>query len=139
MCTVLGRPDWVDDERFATTTDRFRNAQVRKELTAAEILKWERDELLQRLDAEGVPSAPLLTRLELLDDAQIHENHTIEIYEFEEHGKIRQARPAAIFEGTPSEVRSPAPHLGEHSLEILENAGLSKAEVNELVKVGAVP
>ncbi len=138
MCTVLNRPDWVDDERFATTTARFRNAEERKQLTAVEIMKWERDELLERLDAEGVPSAPLLTRLELLDDLQIHENHTIEIYEFEGHGKIRQARPAAIFEGTPSEVKSPAPRLGEHSVEVLESAGLSAAEVQELVAVGAV-
>ena len=138
MCTVLNRPDWVDDERFETTTARFRNAEERKQLTAVEIMKWERDELLERLDAEGVPSAPLLTRLELLDDLQIHENHTIEIYEFEGHGKIRQARPAAIFEGTPSEVKSPAPRLGEHSVEVLESAGLSTAEVKELVAVGAV-
>jgi len=138
LCTVLNRPDWVDDERFATTTARFRNAEERKQLTAVEIMKWERDELLERLDAEGVPSAPLLTRLELLDDLQIHENHTIEIYEFEGHGKIRQARPAAIFEGTPSEVKSPAPRLGEHSVEVLESAGLSTAEVKELVAVGAV-
>ena len=138
MCKVLGKPDWIDDERFATTTARFRNAEERKQLTAAEIMKWERDEILNRLDAEGVPSAPLLTRLDLLDDAQIHENHTIQIYEFEGHGKIRQARPAAIFEGTPSEVKSPAPQLGEHSLEILESAGLSKAEFSELERAGAV-
>ncbi len=138
MCKVLGKPDWIDDARFATTTARFRNAEERKQLTAAEIMKWERDEILKRLDAEGVPSAPLLTRLDLLDDAQIHENHTIQIYEFEGHGKIRQARPAAIFEGTPSEVKSPAPQLGEHSLEILESAGLSKAEFSELERAGAV-
>ncbi len=138
MCKVLGKPDWIDDERFATTTARFRNAEERKQLTAVEIMKWERDEILKRLDAEGVPSAPLLTRLDLLDDAQIHENHTIQIYEFEGHGKIRQARPAAIFEGTPSEVKSPAPQLGEHSLEILESAGLSKAEFSELERAGAV-
>ncbi|MCZ6643560.1 MAG: CoA transferase [Gammaproteobacteria bacterium] len=138
MCTVLNRPDWVDDDRFATTTARFRNAEERKQLTGAEIMKWERDELLERFDAEGVPSAPLLTRLELLDDLQIHENHTIEIYEFEEHGKIRQARPAAIFEGTPSEVKSPAPHLGEHSSEVLESVGLSTAEVKALAEAGSV-
>ncbi len=138
MCKVLGKPDWIDDARFATTTARFRNAEERKQLTAVEIMKWERDEILKRLDAEGVPSAPLLTRLDLLDDAQIHENHTIQIYEFEGHGKIRQARPAAIFEGTPSEVKSPAPQLGEHSLEILESAGLSKAEFSELERAGAV-
>ncbi len=138
MCKVLGKPDWIDDERFATTTARFRNAEERKQLTAVEIMKWERDEILKRLDAEGVPSAPLLTRLDLLDDAQIHENHTIQIYEFAGHGKIRQARPAAIFEGTPSEVKSPAPRLGEHSLEILESAGISKAEFSELERAGAV-
>ena len=62
LCRALRKPEWIEDPRFATTANRFRNVDVRKKLTAAELRHWERDEILTRLDAEGVPSAPLLTR-----------------------------------------------------------------------------
>ena len=138
MCTALERPEWIDDERFATTTSRFRNAELRKQLTAEEIARWPRDELLERLDAEGVPSAPLLTRLDLLEHEQVLANETIAIYEFEGHGKVRQARPPARFEATPADVRSAAPRLGEHSREIAEEAGLDGAAIAALEASGVL-
>ena len=138
MCTALNRPEWIDDERFATTTSRFRNAELRKQLTAEEIAKWPRDELLERLDAEGVPSAPLLTRLELLEHEQVQANETIAIYEFEGHGKVRQARPPAQFEATPADVRSAAPRLGEHSRQIAAEAGLDTAAIDALEASGVL-
>ena len=48
MCTALNQPQWIDDPRFNSTTMRFKNAELRKQLTAAEIAKWDRDEILQR-------------------------------------------------------------------------------------------
>jgi crotonobetainyl-CoA:carnitine CoA-transferase CaiB-like acyl-CoA transferase len=138
MCTALGKPEWVEDERFRTTTDRFRNAEVRKQLTAGEIEKWDRDELLAALDANGVPSAPLLNRLDLLDHEQIKANKTIEVYEFEGHGQIRQARPAAHFHETPADVRAAAPLLGQHNVEVLSELGYSSEDLENLVNSGAL-
>ncbi|MDA1076203.1 MAG: CoA transferase [Proteobacteria bacterium] len=138
MCKALGKPEWVDDPRFKTTTERFRNAELRKQMTAVEISTWDRDELLAALDANGVPSAPLLTRLDLLDHDQIKANETIAIYEFEGHGQIRQARPAARFTGTPADVRAPAPLLGQHNAEVLRDLGYSDDALSELVKQGAL-
>ncbi len=129
MCNALEKTEWIDDERFATTTDRFKNAELRKQMTAAEIATWDRDEILKRLDAEGVPSAPLLTRLDLLEDEQIAINGTIEIYEWEGHGRIRQARPAASFDEHTSGITRAAPLLGEHNSEVLGELGLSGAEI----------
>jgi crotonobetainyl-CoA:carnitine CoA-transferase CaiB-like acyl-CoA transferase len=125
MCAVLEKPEWLEDERFATTRARFQNAELRKQLTATEIKKRDRDEVLARFREEGVPSAPLLTRLDLLENVQIESNETIQIYEFEGHGRIRQARPPVRFDETPAEVRRAAPLLGEHSHEILEELGIS--------------
>jgi formyl-CoA transferase len=45
---------------------------------------------------------------------------------------LRQARPAARFSATPAEIRRGAPALGEHTREILEEAGYSAAEIAEL-------
>ena len=136
LCRALRKPEWVEDPRFATTTARFRNLEERKRLTAAELRHWERDEILSRLDAEQVPSAPLLTRTELLRHEQIAVNDTIGIYEFDGHGKIRLARPPARFDGTPSGIESAAPRLGEHSVQVLQGLGYSAAEVQGLVDQG---
>ena len=139
LCRALRKPEWIDDPRFATTADRFRNVEVRKKLTAAELRHWERDEILVRLDAEGVPSAPLLTRTELLKHEQIAVNDTIGIYEFDGHGQIRLARPPVRFEDTPSGIRAAAPLLGEHSAEVLQELGYSAAEVRTLQDQGVIP
>lgn len=136
LCRALRKPEWIEDPRFATTTARFRNLEERKRLTAAELRHWERDEILSRLDAEQVPSAPLLTRMELLQHEQIAVNDTIGIYEFDGHGKIRLARPPARFDGTPSGIESAAPRLGEHSVQVLQGLGYSAAEVQGLVDQG---
>ncbi len=136
LCRALRKPEWIEDPRFATTTARFRNLEERKRLTAAELRHWERDEILSRLDAEQVPSAPLLTRMELLRHEQIAVNDTIGIYEFDGHGKIRLARPPARFDGTPSGIESAAPRLGEHSVQVLQGLGYSAAEVQGLVDQG---
>lgn len=139
LCRALRKPEWIDDPRFANTADRFRNVEVRKKLTAAELRHWERDEILARLDAEGVPSAPLLTRMELLKHEQIAVNDTIGIYEFDGHGQIRLARPPVRFEDTPSGIKAAAPLLGEHSAEVLQELGYSAAEVRTLQDQGVVP
>lgn len=136
LCRALRKPEWVEDPRFATTAARFRNLEERKRLTAAELRHWKRDEILSRLDAEQVPSAPLLTRMELLQHEQIAVNDTIGIYEFDGHGKIRLARPPARFDGTPSGIESAAPRLGEHSVQVLQGLGYSAAEVQGLVDQG---
>ena len=138
MCNALGKPEWIDDPRFSTTAKRFRNVEERKRLTAGELVRWNREEILARLNAEDVPSAPLLTRLELLDHEQIVANDIVGIYEFEDHGRIRLARPAARFEETPSAIRAPAPRLGEHSEAILADLGYSAGEIRKLVGQGAV-
>ncbi len=138
LCEALEKPEWVDDPRFADTTARFRNAGVRKEITAEALKNWNSDEILARLDDRGVPSAPLLSRLDLPDHPQIRENDTIAIYEFEGHGRVRQARPAAEFEATPSSVRRPAPKLGEHTVEIAREAGLDESQITRLIDSGAL-
>jgi formyl-CoA transferase len=53
-------------------------------------------------------------------------------------GRMRQARPAERMDGTPSRIRRPAPLLGEHSDEVLAEAGLSAAEIAALRQSGAL-
>ena len=138
MCHALDRKDLIEDERFSTARARGRNSELRKQMTAEEIAKWSTAEILERLDANDVPSAPLLSRMELMEHEQIVVNGSIDRTTYEGFGEVRQARPAARFDRTPSEIAGPAPRLGEHSREILENLGYSDEQCTRLIESNIV-
>ena len=133
MCKALNREDLVDDERFASPAGRVANSQIRKEITGEEIAKWNSSEILERLQAEGVPSAPLLDRMELLDNEQILANGSIQRINIDGFGEVRQARPAARFSKTPTKLSRPAPKLGEHTHEVLSDIGINETERKNLL------
>ena len=133
MCTALERPEWLDDERFKTAAGRVIHVQARLAMTAEVLKQRSSAEWLTRLDREGVPCAPVLSREQVIEHEQIRVNAMIEEHEHSVAGRIRQPRPAARFSATPARMRRPAPMLGEQSREILEEAGFSAAEIDALI------
>jgi len=138
FCTAVGRPELVNDERFATARARRQNIVARREIAGAEIVKRPTQELLQILDAQDVPCAPILSRQELLDHPQIEESGTVSRQQVEGFGEVRQAIPAARFQLTESTLRLPAPKLGQHSLEILAELGYGERESKEFIDANIV-
>ncbi len=134
MCRALKCEDWIEDERFKTAIDRFKNVSERKQLTAEAISNWSSNEILQRLMAEDVPCAPLLSRNELLDHEQVVANASVDRLHYADFGEVRQARPAAQFSMTPSRIAGPGPRLGEHGHAILSELGYSDAEIEQLIE-----
>jgi len=133
MCRAIEREDLIDDPRFKAASDRFINGEERKILTAVELMKWSSEDILKRLDEQGVPCAPLLSRMELMEHEQIIANESIQRIEYEGFGEVRQPRPAAQFDKTPAEIAGPGPRLGQHSREILSRLGYSAEEVDSLI------
>ncbi len=126
---ALGHPEWLDDPRFQTPAGRVKHADARLELTA-EVLKTRTSaEWLARLEAEDVPCAPVLSRAEVIADAQVAANELIVESDHPQAGRMRQPRPAARFERTPAEIRSPAPLLGEHTDAVLTELGISPEQL----------
>mgnify|MGYP001166221619 FL=1 len=138
MCTALGHLEWFKDSRFLTVNDRAVNATDRLSLTAQVLATNTSEYWLERLDAEGVPSAPVLSRQEVITHPQIQANDLIHEYDHPIAGRIRQPRPAAQFDQTPSGIQRPAPGLGEHSAEILSELGYSEDEISDLVDQGVL-
>jgi len=132
MCRSLNREDLIDDPRFKTARDRSINAVERRTITSAELEKWRADDILPRLLANDVPSAPVLSRFELLKDHQVRENHILEEFETKEFGKVRMPRPAARFDRTPSTIRAMAPILGADNAAILAELGYGASDIAQL-------
>ena len=132
MCKALDKEEWLTDERFSSARARGINVKLRLEMTA-EVLKTNTSEYwLARLDECEVPSAPVLSRPEVIEQEQIKVNEVLFEYDHPELGRVRQPRLAAIFETTPVKTEQLAARLGEHNTEILEQAGYSPEEITRL-------
>jgi crotonobetainyl-CoA:carnitine CoA-transferase CaiB-like acyl-CoA transferase len=134
MCNALERPQWLEDERFKTAATRVVNVAARLALTSEVLATRSNADWLERLDREGVPCAPVLSREEVFEHEQIRVNRLMEEYEQPQAGRVRQPRPAARFGATPARIGRPAPRLGEHNDEILAAAGFSAAEIESLAR-----
>jgi crotonobetainyl-CoA:carnitine CoA-transferase CaiB-like acyl-CoA transferase len=138
LTRALERPAWLEDERFATPALRDQNINERLALIQ-EVLKTRSSaDWLVRLEEAGVPCAPALTRNEVIEHEQVLASDILVTSEHPKAGRLRQARPAARFDKTPAGIRHGAPLLGEHSDEILAEAGLSAEEIAALRDAGVV-
>ncbi|HLK87452.1 MAG TPA: CoA transferase [Candidatus Binataceae bacterium] len=138
LCRALERPEWLTDERFRTPVDRIRNADVRLEMTAQALKTRSSAQWLERLRANEVPCAPVLTREEVLHNAQVVANQIIVESTHPHAGAMRQPRPAARFERTPAALRRFAPMLGEHTDEVLAETGVAPDELRSLRAAGVI-
>jgi len=132
MCRALKREDLIEDPRFKTANARTINAVARRELMSSELEKWQADEILARLLANDVPSGPVRSRFELLEDPQVRASGILEIHESANYGRVRQPRPAAQFDRTPARIRTLAPMLGEHNAAILGELGYTATDIERL-------
>jgi crotonobetainyl-CoA:carnitine CoA-transferase CaiB-like acyl-CoA transferase len=134
MCNAFNRQDLLSDKRFNTARGRFNNKTERRILVAKEIKKHNYNEILKKLHENEVPSAPILSRTELLNNEQIIVNNIIEFHSSKTFGKIRSPRPAPIYSSTPINGSQLAPLLGENSIEILKDIDYNDEEIDILIK-----
>ncbi|MCS5676850.1 MAG: CoA transferase [Acidimicrobiales bacterium] len=122
----------LDPEDFADQHDRSRWPEL-KEKVAAVVATRTRDEWDAVLEGTDVCYAPVLA----VSEAAEHP-HNVARGTFVDIGGIVQPGPAPRLSATPGEVRRPPPHEGQHTDELLAEAGLGDDEVAALRESGAV-
>jgi crotonobetainyl-CoA:carnitine CoA-transferase CaiB-like acyl-CoA transferase len=137
---ALGHPEWCSDARFGALEGRRvpENFQALGALLDATFRTWKTRELLDRLVAEQVAAGAVLSLEEILEDPQVRHNAAVFERDHPAAGRMREPRPPARFERTPSEPGRPAPLHGEHGDEILAELGLGDAERAELRAAGVL-
>ncbi len=137
FCEVSGREDLANDPRFATGALRDENIDARLEQVQAELRKRTTAEWTAAFDAASVPSAPVLTRSEMVRHPQVAANGTLVEYDHPLAGRLRQARPAIRFEGSPSSIRRGGSPLGADTREVLAEIGLGEEEIEATLASGS--
>lgn len=137
LADACGRPEWKDDPRFQDSAGLEINKPARLELTQEVLRQRTTADWVECLDQFDVPHAPVLTRRDMIDHPQIAANALIVEHEHPQAGRLRQTRPPARFEGTPPQHRMGAPLLGQHTEEVLIEAGLAAEAIAELTASGA--
>lgn len=133
FCKAVDDPELAKDERFATPVGRFINATERIYKMQDYISQRTTAEWLERMDAADVPCAPILRRGEIVENEQIVARKLIEEFDQPTVGRIRQPKPAAIFEVNEAVIGGPAPRVGEHSRDVLSQLGYSEAAIDDMV------
>ena len=137
LCEAIGRKELMDDERFKDNPARLKNREVLIEELEKTFVTKTSDQWVEELLAIGIPAGKMSTYPEAFDS---------------EHGKHRQMRmdidhplegtvpnigfPVKLSE-TPQRVRRHPPLLGEHTKEVLAEAGLDENELKSLDAGGA--
>ena len=120
LCKVAGHNEWFDDERFVDKAKRRANYDELEGLLAAVFKTETREHWLEQLLEEDVPSAPIYTLDETLDDPQIRHLGVIHEVPHPKVGSVKLVESGVRMSDTPPEIRTAAPLHGEHTEEILK-------------------
>jgi len=136
VCRILGREDMIPLIPFQSLSSKEKN-RVRKEWEDAFKKKpW--NEWFRLLTSSGVSAAPVREMAELIEDPQLLQRGMILELQHPKFGKVKQAGIPIKLSATPGRVRHFAPTFSQNSIEILEELGYSKSEINFFMESGII-
>jgi len=114
------------------------NFEVMEACLENEFTSWETASIVARLEAEDVPVGRINQLDQVASDPQVIENAILMGSEHPHAGPMRGPRHPVHFQKTPAEIRRHAPMLGEHTEEILLEAGYTQEQVDALDAQGVL-
>jgi len=138
LCQALGRDEWLKDSRFSDVTSIMKHRDELRAMIAGEFSRHNLNHLVRSLDDADVTYSVVETIRDVLTDAQLIENEILlktgsadPDYQWTVNSPIEVT-------GASRQLRREAPQIGEHSREILREAGFDEAGIEQLQSCGAV-
>ena len=133
---LAGREDLKDDPRFVDLSTRMRNSQEIYEILADIISKRTCAEWQSDLDVAAIPAQIVKGKDDLLNDEQLAATGFWKFVEHPTEGCIRMTEPPVRYSKSSSSIRRLQPRLGEHSNDLLAEAGYSGEEIQAFFQSG---
>jgi crotonobetainyl-CoA:carnitine CoA-transferase CaiB-like acyl-CoA transferase len=134
---LIGRPDLLKDPKYATQEARSRDYEGAYALVAEEMQKRSTAEWIAALEGADIPVQRMNSLADILADPHLAAIGYFREVEHPSEGRIRaMAVPSEWSESAP-EYRRHAPRFGEHTREVLREAGLGEAEIEAMIASGA--
>lgn len=138
FCRIVGHDDWIDDPRFATPIARVQNSaavylQLREDFLKRTCDAWERD-----LTEATIACGPINNLAEVFALDQVRHRKLVESYEVEGVGLVPALALPFRYSQTPARIASRPPRLGEHTVDVLRELGLSEERIQSLLIDGVI-
>jgi crotonobetainyl-CoA:carnitine CoA-transferase CaiB-like acyl-CoA transferase len=138
IARVLGHPEWIADERFATNHERVQNQEALAGMIDEVTRSEPRAFWIEQFEQAGVPCGPILDYEDALNTPQaLAREMTVDV-DHPTLGKLRTLGTPIKMSETPLNPKRRAPLLGEHTDAVLIDAGYSDNEIEQLRDSGAV-
>lgn len=138
FCTALDREDLAEDERFSTNADRVANREELDSLLADEIGDYGTDEVLSVFDDHDVPASDVHDMADIFETPQVEARGMHREIEHPTAGSVEMPGSPMHFSNTPTTIRQYPPRLGEHTRELLHEAGYEDEAIEDLVEADVV-
>jgi len=137
FANAIERSDLITRNEFKDNASRLVNRESLEEELELTLTTKNSSEWLEVLEKSGVPAGPILNISEVWNDPQVEARNMKVTLDHPTAGKITNIGLAAKLYSTPGRITKPAPLLGEHTREILVDAGYSKKNIEDLIDSGA--
>ena len=134
---LIGKPELLDDPRFATQEARSRDFEAAYRLVAAEMARRTTHECIAMLERADIPVQRMNTLKDIVEDPHLAAIDYFRPVEHPSEGRIKSMAVPSEWSESKPEYRRHAPRLGEHTREVLREAGYSDAQVDALAASGA--
>jgi crotonobetainyl-CoA:carnitine CoA-transferase CaiB-like acyl-CoA transferase len=138
IAVALARPEWCEDPRFKTNTQRMEHRDVLVSMMSEIVATRSKAEWIAVFDEAGVPVGPVHTIGEALTHPQTLARGMVVDLVHPQAGATKALGCPVHFSKTATRIDRPAPMLGEHSRELLREYGYSDGEIDGFVEAGVI-
>ncbi|MBI2772429.1 MAG: CoA transferase [Burkholderiales bacterium] len=138
FCTAIDRTDWLARPEFRLNADRVRNRQEINRTVQSLFLNHPVAHWVALLNKAGIPAGPVYTVPQMFEDAQVRHLGVVTSVDDGAGKPLRMISQPVTLSRTPSQVVARAPDVGQHSDEVLREAGYDEAGIARLHQLEVV-
>jgi crotonobetainyl-CoA:carnitine CoA-transferase CaiB-like acyl-CoA transferase len=139
FCTqVCDKPEWLNETRFNPLSERLKNIDELEREIETVFAKQPTAHWVEKLDAAGVPGGPVYTYDQILADQHIRARKMVVDIDHPRIGRMKSLGIPVKSTGELLEIRQPAPWLGQHTNEVLNEMGYKAADIEMLYSEGVL-